>query len=131
MREGNGLLLTRLDRTSRSTPDLLEIASELEEGNLALKVPARNIDTTTLEGGLFFTMIAAFAEFEHALMVARTEDGLAATRPRGRVGGRKPKLVDGQKKTIRKLYDSRKLKVRKIAAMRAVSCPTTNAAPRD
>jgi DNA invertase Pin-like site-specific DNA recombinase len=131
MRDGDVLVVTRLDRLSRSTRDLLEIASELEKNNVGLEVLEQSINTTTPEGRLFFTMVAAFAEFEHSLMVARTKDGLAAARARGRVGGRKPKLTDAQKKTIRKLYDSRELTVKELAAMHSVSSPTVYAALRD
>jgi len=130
MREGDVLVVTRLDRLSRSTRDLLEIASELEKNNVGLEVLEQSINTTTPEGKLFFHMVAAFAEFEHSLMVARTKDGLAAARARGRVGGRKPKLTDGQKKTVRKLYDSRELTVKEIAAMHSVSSPTVYSALR-
>jgi len=58
----------------RSSRDLLEIASELEKNNVALEVLEQNINTTTPEGKLFFTMVAAFAEFEHSLMVVGAKD---------------------------------------------------------
>jgi len=83
---------------------LLAISSELEEKNVELEVLEQNINTKTPEGELFFTLVAAFAEFEHSLMVARTKDVLPATRTRGRVGGRKPKLSEAQQEQIRKLY---------------------------
>jgi DNA invertase Pin-like site-specific DNA recombinase len=86
MRHGDTLVITRLDRLGRSAKDLLSISSELEDNGVALEVLEQNINTTTPEGKLFFTLIAAFAEFEHSLMVARTKDGLAAARTRGRVG---------------------------------------------
>ena len=130
MRHGDTLVITRLDRLGRSAKDLLSISSELEDKGVALEVLEQQICTTTPEGKLFFHMVAAFAEFEHSLMVARTKDGLAAARARGRVGGRKPKLTDAQKKTIRKLYDSRELTVKEIASMHSVSSPTVYAALR-
>jgi DNA invertase Pin-like site-specific DNA recombinase len=74
------LVVTRLDRLSRSTSDLLEIASELQEKNVALEVMKHSINTSTPEGKLFSTMVPALAEFEHPLMVARTKDGLATAR---------------------------------------------------
>ena len=57
-------------------------------------------------------------------MVARTRDGLAAARARGRVGGRKPKLSEAQQEQIKKLYDKRELTVREIAALFSVTAPT-------
>jgi len=124
MREGDTLVVTRLDRLGRSTKDLLSIASELEEKGVELEVLEQNINTKTPEGKLFFTMIAAMAEFEHSLMVARTKDGLAAARARGRLGGRKPKLTEVQRKLVKKLYDERKHTVREIAGMFNITPPT-------
>lgn len=124
MRKGDTLVITRLDRLGRSTRDLLAISSELEEKGIELEVLEQNINTKTPEGKLFFTMIAAMAEFEHSLMVARTKDGLAAARARGRLGGRKPKLTEAQKKQVKKLYDERELTVREIAEMFNITPPT-------
>jgi len=124
MREGDTLVITRLDRLGRSTRDLLSILSELEERGVELEVTEQNINTKTPEGKLFFTMIAAMPEFEHSMMVARTKDGLAAARARGRFGGRKPKLTVVQKKQVKKLYDERELTVGEIAEMFNITPPT-------
>ena len=124
MRKGDIVVITRLDRLGRSTKDLLAISSELEEKGVELEVLEQNINTKTPEGKLFFTMIAAFSQFEHDLMVARTKDGLAAARARGRLGGRKPKLSEAQKKQLKKLYDERELTVREIAEMFNITPPT-------
>jgi len=80
MRESDVWVVTRLDRLIRSTGDLLEIASELQEKNVALEVTEHSINTSTPEGKLTFTMVPAFAECEHSLMVARPKDGLATAR---------------------------------------------------
>jgi DNA invertase Pin-like site-specific DNA recombinase len=69
-------------------------------------------------------MIAAMAEFEHSMMVARTKDGLAAARARGRLGGRKPKLTDAQRKQVKKLYEAKELTVREIAGLFGITPPT-------
>ena len=124
MRQGDTLVITRLDRLGRSTKDLLAIASELEEKGVELEVLEQNINTTSVEGRFFFTVIAAMAEFEHSMMVARTKDGLAAARARGRLGGRKPKLTEAQKQQVKKLYDAKELTVREIAALFNITPPT-------
>jgi len=61
------------------------------------------IDTTSPQGKLFFTILAAFAEFERDLIRERTKDGLTATTARGRNGGRKHRLTEEQKVTAHKL----------------------------
>jgi DNA invertase Pin-like site-specific DNA recombinase len=88
LQAGDTLIITRLDRLGRSTKDLLAIASWLDDVGVNLIATEQSINTTTAEGRLFFTMVSAFAEFEHSLMVARTKDGLAAAKARGRAGGR-------------------------------------------
>lgn len=106
LRAGDTLVITRLDRLGRSTKDLLAIASWLNESGINLVATEQHIDTTTAEGRLFFTMISAFAEFEHSMMVARTKDGLAAARARGRVGGRRPALSEPQQAEVRRLVEA-------------------------
>lgn len=124
LRPGDTLVITRMDRLGRSTKDLLTIVSELADKNVNLEIIEQKIDTKTPEGKLFFTLVAAFAEFEHSMMVSRTKDGLAAARARGRVGGRKAKLSMLQVQEIQKLYLARELTVHEIAQMFNVSRPT-------
>ena len=125
-RLGNGdtLVVTRLDRLGRSTKDLLTIAADLEARGVDLEVIEQSIDTSTPEGKLFFTMIAAFAEFEHGIMVARTKDGLAAARARGRVGGRKPKMTPARIAEAKRRYATGDETVQQIADLFEVSRPT-------
>lgn len=123
LRSGDTLVITRLDRLGRSAKDLLTIVGELETLGVQLKVLEQSIDTSTPEGKLFFTMVAAFAEFERELMRSRTMDGLAAARARGRFGGRKPKLSEKQIEKAKKLY-SDGTNVQDIARILGVSRPT-------
>jgi DNA invertase Pin-like site-specific DNA recombinase len=124
LRKDDVLVITRLDRLGRSAKDLLTIAAELESRGVDLIVLEQAITTKSPEGRLFFQMVAAFSEFEHAIMAARTKDGLAAARARGRLGGRKPKLTNAQILTIKKLYDEKNLSVIDIAAQFSVTRPT-------
>jgi DNA invertase Pin-like site-specific DNA recombinase len=123
LREGDVLIITRLDRLGRSTKDLLTIVGDLEEKGVQLEVLEQSIDTSTPEGKLFFTMVAAFAEFEREIMRSRTMDGLAAARARGRLGGRKPKLSEKQVAEVTRLYREQR-PVQEIADLFRVSRPT-------
>ncbi len=124
LRQGDTVLITRIDRLGRSAKDLLNIVSEFETKGVNLKVIEQNIDTSTSEGKLFFTMVAAFAEFEHSMMVSRTKDGLAAARARGRVGGRKAKLSPSEVLRLLELYNSKDVAVQDLARMFGISRPT-------
>jgi DNA invertase Pin-like site-specific DNA recombinase len=90
----------------------------------------QGIDTSTAVGRMFFQILGAIAEFEHALMSERTIDGLASARARGRSGGQKPKLGPRQVKLARRMYDEtaedgkRRYTVQQIAEEFGVSRPT-------
>jgi DNA invertase Pin-like site-specific DNA recombinase len=125
LRSGDTLVITRLDRLGRSTKDLLDIAEWLETNDIDLVATEQaGINTASPEGKLFFTILSAFAEFEHSLIVGRTKDGLAAARARGRNGGRKPKMTSTQVNKVRALYDGGEKTVQQIADMFGVSRPT-------
>lgn len=90
----------------------------------------QGIDTSTAVGRMFFQILGAIAEFEHALMSERTMNGLAAARARGRTGGQKPKLGPRQVKLARQMYEEtgedgkRRYTVAEIAAEFGVARPT-------
>ena len=91
LREGDTLVVWRLDRLGRSLKHLIETVTALKQQNIAFKSITENIDTSTATGQLVFHLFGALAEFERNLIKERTMAGLEAARARGRRGGR-PKL---------------------------------------
>lgn len=104
LREGDTLVITRLDRLGRSMKHLKAIVDELEARKVTFRVVEQQIDTSSSGGRLFFHILAGFAEFEHDMIVERTRDGLAAARARGRKGGRKPKMTPAKIKAAQSMY---------------------------
>ncbi len=103
LREGDVLVIWKLDRLGRSLHHLVKTVTGLSDAGVGLKVltgQGAQIDTTTAAGRLSFGIFAALAEFESELIRERTMAGLRAARARGRKGGRKPALTKAQIRTI-------------------------------
>lgn len=92
LRQGDTLVVWKLDRLGRSLKHLVEIIHALEQRGVAFRSLTESIDTGSAGGRLIFHVFGALAEFEHSLIRERTMAGLSAARARGRLGGRKPKL---------------------------------------
>jgi len=105
-RAGDQLVITKLDRLGRSLEHLIALSKQLQAKRVDLVVLDQGIDTSTAVGRMFFQILGAIAEFEHALMSERTRDGLDAARARGRTGGQKPKLTPRQAKIAQDMYDA-------------------------
>lgn len=88
LREGDTLVVWRMDRFGRSLKDLVSKMEDLEEKGVDFVSLTEGIDTTTAQGTLTFHIFGALAEFERELARERTMAGLRAARKRGRVGGR-------------------------------------------
>ncbi|WMY80084.1 recombinase family protein [Citricoccus sp. I39-566] len=96
LRDGDTLMVWKLDRLGRDLRHLVNIVHELTERGVGLKVltgQGAAIDTTTASGKLVFGIFAALAEFERELISERTKAGLASARARGRTGGRPHKMT--------------------------------------
>src|SRR5947209_2567848 len=110
VREGDTLVVWRLDRLGRSLKHLIETITTLNNRNVGFKSIQENIDTTTSGGKLVFHIFGALSEFERDIIRERTKAGLQAARARGRLGGRpKAQALNTQKKVAmaQALYDDK------------------------
>ena len=90
IREGDTLIVTKLDRLARSTGHLLEIADRVKLKGADLHVLNLGVDTGSATGKLLFTMIGAVATFEREMMLERQREGIARAKSQGKYRGRKP-----------------------------------------
>jgi DNA invertase Pin-like site-specific DNA recombinase len=107
VRNGDTLVVWRLDRLGRSLPHLITTMTALEERGIGFKSLTENIDTTTSGGKLIFHIFGALAEFERNLIRERTQAGLVAARSRGKKGGRPKALTARQLLVAQDLYEKR------------------------
>jgi DNA invertase Pin-like site-specific DNA recombinase len=103
LRDGDTLVVWKLDRLGRTVHQLVEFVATLQSRNIEFKSLSDSIDTSTSAGRFFFHMMAALAEMERDLIRERTNAGLAAAKARGRQGGRRPKLSAQQLAHARRL----------------------------
>ena len=102
IREGDVLVVKKLDRLARSVADTVKIIERLEAKKAGLKILNMKIDTTTPEGRLQFNLFAAIAQFEREVMLERQKVGIAKAKADGKYKGRKP-TSDDKKAEILKL----------------------------
>lgn len=88
--------MTKLDRSARSVPDARDIVAELTASGVRLQLGASVHDPTDPVGRLLFNVLAMVAEFEADLIRARTREGMAVAKAKGRLRGKKPKLTPRQ-----------------------------------
>jgi DNA invertase Pin-like site-specific DNA recombinase len=105
LRDGDSLVVWKLDRLGRSVKDLVAMVGDLEQRGIHFKSVTDNIDTSTPSGRFFFHMMASLAQMERELLIERTQAGLEAARKRGRVGGRKRAMTDSKIKAAKRLLD--------------------------
>ena len=102
LREGDEVIVTKLDRLGRSLVDLHRIAEKIHDAGAKLNILDLKIDTSTPTGELLWNILGSLAQFERSLIVGRLAEGKKFT---GRYGGRPKSTNDKQDKTIHKLYE--------------------------
>ena len=94
VREGDILVVTKLDRLARSVRDFWNIADTLQRKGVVLRILNMNLDTTTATGKLMLSLLGSVAEFEREIMLERQREGIAKARAAGARFGRKPTARD-------------------------------------
>jgi DNA invertase Pin-like site-specific DNA recombinase len=120
-REGDVIVVWKLDRLGRSLPHLIATIRGLAEQGVGFRSLTENIDTTSSGGKLVFHLFGALAEFERDIIRERTNAGLAAARAQGRIGGRRRVMTAEDVKLARTLIADRSWTRQAIAARIGVS----------
>lgn len=128
LRNGDTLVVWKLDRLARSLKDLVTIIQELSERGVGFKSLTESIDTTNPGGLLVFHIFGALAQFEHSLIRERTIAGLQAARARGRKGGRKPAMSTADVRKAAAMLLDPNITKKEVAGHFRVSRTTLNAA---
>lgn len=124
LRQGDTLVVWRLDRLGRSLKHLIETVMLLEERVISFRSLRESIDTTSSSGRLVFHLFGALAEFERDLIRERTQAGLQAARARGRKGGRPKSLSENKTALLYRLYDEKKHSIKEICDILDISKST-------
>lgn len=127
LRNGDVLVVYKIDRLGRSLKHLVSLIASLEEKGVLFKSLNDPIDTTTPQGKLVFNIFSSLAEFERELIQERTKAGLKSARARGRVGGRPKGLSDEAKrkaKMAETLYKSQDHSIKEICNNLSISTST-------
>ena len=114
VREGDTMVVTRLDRIARSVLDLASIVEEIKSKGVAFRVLDQGIDTSTSEGRLMFNMLSAFAEFENDIRRERQQEGIERAKANGVRFGRKRLLGEEEKAQIRKMRLNDRLTIEQL-----------------
>src|ERR1700730_3401771 len=126
LREGDVVVVWKLDRLSRSLKDVLHIMDRIGEVGAGFRSITEAIDTTTPAGRMMMQMIGSFAEFERAMIRERTSAGLAAARAEGRIGGRRKKLDPAKRREIAESVISGRKTGAEMARLYNISRPTVS-----
>lgn len=123
VRSGDTVIVSEFSRLARSTKDLLDIVSTLNEKGVTVVSRKENLDTSTPQGRLMLTVFAGIAEFERTIMLQRQREGIAVAKEQGKYKGRqqKPKPTNWQE--LKAAYMTRKLTASALAKQCGVSRP--------
>ena len=123
LREGDTLVVWKLDRLGRTVKQLVNFVTWFEENGIHLRSLTDSIDTSTPSGRFFFHIMASLSQMERELLLERTRAGLSAARARGRLGGRKPKMTDQKLLSAKKLLAAGTTP-KEVASHLGISVPT-------
>ena len=123
-RPGDEFVVTKLDRLARSIRDAKDIADELADRGVTLRLGASAYDPTDPMGRMMFNVLATFAEFEADLVRMRTREGMAVAKARGRLRGKQPKLSTAREKRLVADFHSGEYTVAELADDYGVSRAT-------
>jgi DNA invertase Pin-like site-specific DNA recombinase len=126
LREGDTIVVWKLDRLSRSLKDVLHIMERIETAGAGFRSLTEAIDTTTPAGRMMMQMVGSFAEFERAMIRERTSAGLALARSEGRIGGRRKKLNPKMRLEIAESVLSGRKSAAEMARLYEISQPTVS-----
>jgi DNA invertase Pin-like site-specific DNA recombinase len=124
VREGDTLVVTKLDRLARSLPDARDIADELTRKGVSLSLGGSVYDPTDAVGRLLFNVLGMVAEFEADLIRMRTREGMAVAKAKGRLRGKQPKLSVSQRRHLLELHDAGNHTQEELAELFSVSRTT-------
>ncbi|WP_344257791.1 recombinase family protein [Brevibacterium celere] len=124
LRDGDTLVVTKLDRLARSVRDAADIAAEVEQRGARLSIGGSIHDPVDPMGKLLFNVLAMVVEFEADLIRQRTREGMAVAKARGRLRGKQPKLSPAQEQHLVGLVGSGEHTTSEVAALMGVSRAT-------
>ena len=107
IREGDVLVVKKLDRLARSVADTVDIQKQLEAKNAGLSILDMKVDTTTPGGRLQFNLFASIAQFEREVMLERQKVGIAKAKADGKYKGRKPTATEVKNKILEKAHTTK------------------------
>jgi DNA invertase Pin-like site-specific DNA recombinase len=123
-RDGDTLVVTKLDRLARSLSDARAIADELTARHVSLSLGGSVYDPHDAVGRLLFNVLAMVAEFEADLIRLRTKEGMRVAKSRGRLRGRRPQLNARQQAHLVSLIAAGEHSIAEVADLFGVSHPT-------